>query len=98
MTFDNDLTLPTTSILSPVSDATVSGTVLIEAEASDDRGVTLVEFYVGGALKGSATAPPYTYSWDTSKSAVGTVRLMTKAWDAAGNFKTSATLPVKVVR
>ncbi|MDC0712969.1 Ig-like domain-containing protein [Stigmatella sp. ncwal1] len=98
VTFDNDLVVPTTSILSPVSSATVSGTVLIEAAASDDRAVTQVEFYVGGSLKGSSTTPPYTYSWDTTKSSVGTVQLMSKAWDAAGNFKTSTTVAVKVVR
>ncbi|SEL29649.1 Ig-like domain (group 3) [Stigmatella aurantiaca] len=98
VTFDNDLLLPTTSILSPASGAAVSGTVTIEAAASDDRGIDRVEFFIGGVLKGTATTAPYTHAWDTSKSSVGTVNLMTKAWDVGGNFKTSTSIPVKVVR
>ncbi|SEU34795.1 Ig-like domain-containing protein [Stigmatella erecta] len=98
VTFDNDFVLPTTSILAPTANAAVSGTVTIEAAAGDDRGLERVEFFIGGVLKGTVTTAPYTFAWDTAKSAAGTVQLMTKAWDTAGNSKSSTAVPVKVVR
>jgi hypothetical protein len=98
VTFDNDLVLPTAGIVSPASNAAVSGTVTIEAAASDDRGIERVEFYVAGVLKGTDTTAPYTYAWDTSKSSTGTASLTVKAWDVGGNSKTSSAVQVKVVR
>src|SRR5437773_6645104 len=39
---------PTTSVTAPTNGATVTGTVTVSAAASDDVGVTLVEFYFDG--------------------------------------------------
>src|SRR6185369_7123730 len=41
-----DTTLPTTSITAPLAGATVSGTTTVSAAASDNVGVTKVEFYL----------------------------------------------------
>ena len=57
---------PTVSITSPVGGATVSGTVNIEALASDNVGVSRVEFYVDNVPMTTDTASPYTYVWDTT--------------------------------
>ncbi|HSP77990.1 MAG TPA: S8 family serine peptidase, partial [Myxococcaceae bacterium] len=54
-----DTTAPTTSISSPSSGATVSGTTTISASASDNVGVTRVEFYAGSSLIGTDTTSPY---------------------------------------
>jgi hypothetical protein len=91
-----DTTAPTTSITAPANGATVSGTTTVSASASDNVGVTKVEFYLDGALKSTATTSPYSWSWDTTASANGSHTLVSKAYDAAGNVGTSATITVTV--
>ncbi len=91
-----DTTPPTTSITAPANNATVSGTVSVTATASDNVGVTKVEFYVDGALKTTVTTSPYTFSWDTTTVANGSHTIVSKAYDAANNVGTSATVTVTV--
>jgi hypothetical protein len=91
-----DTTPPTTSITAPANGATVSGTVSVTASASDNVGVTKVEFYLDGALKSTSTASPYSWSWNTTTAANGSHSLVSKAYDAAGNVGTSATVTVTV--
>src|SRR3989344_3567658 len=97
-----DTTLPTISITSPASGATVSGTTNINATASDNIGVTKVEFYVDGVLKSTDTTSPYSYSWDTTNggahacNGAHTHSLTAKAYDAAGNSKTSGAILVNM--
>jgi len=59
---------PSVSITNPNNGDTVSGTVIITADASDDNGVNKVEFFVDGTLLSSDTISPYSYSWDTPSS------------------------------
>jgi subtilisin family serine protease len=97
--FDNDLTAPTTFVTAPSEGAILNGTVLIEAEASDDRGiVTKVEFYLGSTLLGSDTTAPYSFSWDTTSRANGAYTLKTRAYDPAGNSAYSSTVSVTVIQ
>jgi len=91
-----DTTAPTTSITAPANGATVSGTTTVSASASDNVGVTKVEFYLDGALKSTDTTSPYSWSWDTTSAANGSHTLVSKAYDAAGNVGTSATITVTV--
>ncbi|HEX8699924.1 MAG TPA: Ig-like domain-containing protein [Myxococcaceae bacterium] len=99
VTFDNDLTVPATSITSPASGATVSGVVQINAIASDDRGtIAKVDFFQGSLLLGSVTEAPYTWAWDTAKASIGNQTLKTRAWDAAGNSAYSTAVTVSVTR
>ena len=51
---------PTVAITSPVAGADVieGSTISIEADATDDVGVTRVDFTVGGAFAGSDSAAP----------------------------------------
>jgi Bacterial Ig domain len=91
-----DTTPPTTSITAPANGATVSGTVSISASAADNVGVTKVELYVDSALKTTLTSSPYTYSWNTTTVANGAHSIVSKAYDAAGNVGTSATVSVTV--
>lgn len=88
---------PTVSITSPASGATASGTVSLTASATDNVGVTKVEFYVNSSLVTTETATPYVYSWNTSSLAAGTYTLMAKAYDAAGNVGQSSNVSVSVV-
>jgi len=91
-----DTTAPSTSITSPAGGATVSGTTTLTASATDNVGVSRVDFFVGTSLVGSATAAPYSLAWNTTGVANGTYALTTKAYDAAGNVGTSATVSVTV--
>ncbi len=92
-----DTVPPTVSLTAPADGATVSGSaVTLGASASDDVGVSKVEFYRGSTLIGSATTSPDQLSWDTTSVANGSYGLTAKAYDAAGNTATSATVNVTV--
>src|SRR5205823_1290564 len=91
-----DTTAPTTSITAPAAGATVSGTTTVTASASDNAGVTQVEFYLDGALQSTDTTSPYSWSWNTTAAANGAHLLTSKAYDAAGNAGISAAVSVTV--
>ncbi|PTL81261.1 Ig-like domain-containing protein [Vitiosangium sp. GDMCC 1.1324] len=97
--FDNDLTAPSTSITSPTAGSILSGIVLIEASANDDRGtVSKVDFYLGATLLGSDTSAPFSFSWNTSSLTSGAYTLKTIAYDPSGNSANSATVSVTVIQ
>jgi hypothetical protein len=75
----------------------VGGTVTVTASASDDVGVTGVQFKLDGANLGAeVTAPPFSVMWNTSSAAPGTHTLSASAHDAAGNPATAANVLVTV--
>jgi alkaline phosphatase len=76
--------LPTVSITNPQAGATVSGSVDITADASDNVRVTRVEFYIDAALKNTDTTSPYSWSWDTTAESEGTHTIKAVAYDTAG--------------
>ena len=91
-----DTVAPTVVIASPTSGA-VTGTVDITATASDNVGVTGVQFRVNGANLGAEdTAAPYAASWSTAGLANGSYSLTAVARDAQGNTTTSAAVTVTV--
>ena len=92
----SDATAPSCTIASPTSGASASGTVSFNVSASDNVAVSKVEFYIDGALRSTDTTSPYSFSWDTTTSANGGHTLLTKAYDAAGNSTTSASVSVTV--
>ncbi len=92
-----DYVLPTVSISTPLNGATINGkTVTYSVNASDNVGVTKVEFYVDTTLIATSTAAPYTASWDTTTYSNGSHSLVAKAYDAAGNQGVSQTVTVIV--
>jgi hypothetical protein len=91
-----DTTPPVTAIDSPAAGATVAGIVPFAASASDDVGVTRVDFYVGTTLIASDSVAPYALDWDTAGSPDGDVRLTTRAYDAAGNVGSSPEVIVHI--
>jgi len=92
-----DTTPPSVSITSPASGATLSGTVTLAANASDNVGVTSVQFQLDGASIGAAlTASPYSLSWDSTTAANGAHSLTAQARDAAGNVGTSVAVSVTI--
>jgi hypothetical protein len=91
-----DTTLPSVSLTSPTAGATVSGTVTIAATASDNVGVTRVEFLVDGVLLATDTTSPYSASWNTTAATNAAHSLTARAFDAANNQATSAAVSVTV--
>jgi thermitase len=67
-----DSVAPSVAITSPSDGATISRAITIKANASDNVGVTRVEFYVGSALIASANSAPYETRWDTTTVPNGT--------------------------
>lgn len=92
----SDTVAPATSIASPAGGATVSGTLTVTGAASDNVGVTRVEFYLDGVLKSTDTASPYSWAWDTTSAANGSHTLTTQAYDAVGNRGDSGPVSVTV--
>ncbi|MBD3192121.1 MAG: S8 family serine peptidase [Candidatus Heimdallarchaeota archaeon] len=80
-----DTTPPTVDITSPTDGATVSGTITIEASASDNVAVDYVEFYVDGSLLGTDSSSPYQMSLDTTTLSDGSHSITAKAYDTSGN-------------
>jgi hypothetical protein len=75
----------------------VTGTVTVSATASDNVGVSGVQFKLDGANLGAVdTAAPYTIAWNTATATPGTHTLTAVATDAAGNTTTSAPVTVTV--
>jgi hypothetical protein len=60
-----DFTPPTAEITSPDDADTVSGTVLIKVDASDNVDVDRVDFYIDDVLKYTDENPGYSWLWDT---------------------------------
>ncbi len=81
-----DSTRPDVSITAPANGATVSGTVLLAATASDNVGVVSVTFFVDGNSIGTDSTAPYEQSWDTTSVPNGPHRIRADARDAAGNI------------
>lgn len=85
-----DTTKPTVSITTPANGATVTGTVTVNATASDNVGVTRVEFSIDGVLHTTDTTAPYSASVDALALTSAVHTITAKAYDMAGNSQTGA--------
>ena len=90
-----DTTSPTVTIPTPTTGSTVSGTITVVANATDNVVVAGVQFFLDGmALGAEVTNSPYVLSWSTATATNGPHTLAATARDAAGNTATSS--PVRV--
>src|SRR3989344_6609910 len=85
---DNEL--PTVNITNPADGATVSGTVSVTADATDDGGITKVEFYIDGFLRITDVSAPYTFSWNTTNDGNGSQVVQAIAYDIINNTATDS--------
>src|SRR6185369_6262226 len=83
---------PTVSITSPANGASVArkSTVTIAATASDNVGVTRVEFLVGNTLQCTDTTAPYSCNWKVPNTPNTSYQLSARAFDAASNVSTAS--------
>ncbi len=91
-----DTTAPAVTITAPAA-GTVSGTVTVSADATDDTGVVGVQFQLDGTNLGAeVTAAPYSLSWDSTIVTNGSHTLTAVARDAADNTASSSGVTVTV--
>jgi len=90
VTVNADAVKPTVSVMAAPANLTYPGTVAFTATASDDRGVTKVEFYDNGVLIGSDDTAPYTASRSYTFADNGNHTIMVRAYDAQGNVGESS--------
>jgi chitodextrinase len=96
-----DTTKPTVSLTAPANGSTIAVTdavfnVTLSATASDNVGVTKVEFYDGTTLLGPDLTSPYSIVKSSNSFTAGIHSLTAKVYDAAGNTATSAVVSVTV--
>jgi hypothetical protein len=78
-TATTDTTSPVVFISSPAQAATVSGTIQIQGTATDNVGVTTIQSYVDNRVVTTASASPFSFSWNTVNAANGTHSLQVTA-------------------
>jgi hypothetical protein len=92
----DDSILPNVSITSPAVNQYLSYVVTINASASDNVGVSKVEFYNGSQLIDTDTNIPYLAIWNTTSYQDGIYSLTAKAYDTSGNVKSSSAISVHI--
>lgn len=92
-----DQTPPQVQITSPAANSTISEIVTVQANATDNVGVTGVQFKLDDQNVGlEVTASPYQTSLDTASFPDGSHALTAVAKDAAGNSATSVSVSVSI--
>ncbi|MBX5463638.1 MAG: TIGR03118 family protein [Steroidobacteraceae bacterium] len=91
-----DSTPPTVHITLPGPNAIASDIITVLATATDNTAVVSVEFFVGFTSIGFATGPPFFVDWDTRSVANGTVTLVARATDVAGNVAASQPITLRI--
>jgi hypothetical protein len=87
---------PAETITNPANNETVSGTISVTADATDNGPIASVRFFLDGqALGNPVTSSPYTIGWDTTTANAGSHTLTAKVTDSGGNTATSS--PVTVI-
>lgn len=88
---------PVVAVTSPAEGATVSGTVTVSADATDDRGVAQVTFAVDGGTIGTDAdgTDGWSLPWDTTTTPDGAHSVQATATDTGGH-SVSATVTVTV--
>ena len=92
----SDTTPPNVAITYPKNGATVSGSIIVTIDASDNIAVSKVELYKNGELFAVDYEAPYEFYWETKNDPNGNYTLMAKAYDIANNIGESQ-ITVKVV-
>jgi hypothetical protein len=92
-----DSSPPTVTVVAPSDQSVIRGTVQLDVLASDNVGVTRVDYYLDGAQVASdASAPAWDEPWDSTAAADGSHTLVARARDAAGNVGSSAAVRLTV--
>jgi len=78
---EQDTILPNVIMLSPIQDSTVSGTILINMNATDANGISSYAIYIDDVFKSGTKS----YSWDTTQENDSIHTILCEATDPFGN-------------
>lgn len=85
------------TLTAPTLGSSLSGTVTVSANATDDVAVAGVQFLLDGApLLTEDTTAPYSISWNTVGTSNGVHQLAARARDTGGNLTTTANTSITV--
>lgn len=92
----SDTQAPTVVITYPANNSQFAqGTVItINADATDNKGVKEVRFYIDGDFVSLDETEPYQYEWDTGNSRDTDHTIYAKAYDTSDNSSTSEVITV----
>jgi hypothetical protein len=94
---EEDLIPPQVGLTHPADGDTLREPTTISAHASDEVGVSYVDFFIDGLNAGTDSFPPYEQLWDvTAEGQEGDHELWAAATDLAGNTGISDTIAVHV--
>jgi hypothetical protein len=92
-----DTVAPTVALTAPASGSVANAIITLSASASDNRGVSGVQFLLDGSPVGAEdVAAPYSLAWDSRTTTDGGHVLTARARDAAGNITVSGNASVTV--
>ncbi len=80
-----DVFPPVVSITRPFNRQILTGDQTVEAYATDNFGISSIEFYVDSELVGSVSSSPYTFDFNTTAFRNGEHSLTARAVDETGN-------------
>ena len=93
---NGDSELPTVTIVSPIDNQTVSGTITVSSLISDNVGVTWGDLKVDGVLRKSVYLPPFDFSLNTGALSLGSHTISVRGKDAGQNIG-EQTITINVV-
>ena len=98
ITVSNGPAPPVVALTAPANGATVSGTVSVSANATDNGGsIAQVQFQLDGSALGTpVTQSPYQISWDTTAVSNGSHTLTAVATNNSGDSTTSTPVTITV--
>ena len=79
----------------PAENSVLTGEVTLSVIASDNVGISKIEFYSDDKLIGTAEGGKTSISWDSANAANGTHTLKAIAYDAVGNHSETASVTIK---
>ncbi|HSE18108.1 MAG TPA: Ig-like domain-containing protein [Pyrinomonadaceae bacterium] len=92
-----DNAAPVVSLTAPANGAFVTGTLAVSATATDNLGISKVEFYMdNNVLLATDTSSPYTFNWNSTTVTQGAHTLYAIAQDTTGLRTTSAAIAITV--
>lgn len=89
-------TPPSVTIINPLDGTKLTATTPLTSSATDDKGVTKVEYFIDGVLVGSVLTSPYSYNLDITKYTNGNHTIYARATDTIGQTALSSTITVNV--
>ena len=94
---EGDKTDPEVSITSPLTGSTVNEIVTITCEATDNKEIDFVQFFVNDSLDSFlVSTEPYVFEWNTNNLENGIYSIKAIAHDISGNFAESSTINLTV--